>query len=231
MSQGLAGARPSRLPLNSGRGEQHPRAVQSHNLFRPLRDPVVKLGLRAAEAEKQAPSRRRDGNAVRAAGVGADGVAAGCPTPRRGQIAVLLQGEIGRVRPGDNDAVAGMGDGQVGKPRRLHDGNQTPKAAGQRIIAAAHRAAGVRLADGAADGILAAAGGGAAPALKDLSPEAVSHPASAKNALTAARASGTAANPPTASTPTSPSTPAQAACTPRKTEFFNTIRRYMMEDK
>ena len=46
-----------------------------------------------------------------------------------------------------------MRDGQWRHARRLHHGNQTPETAGERIIAARHGPAGIRLADGAGDGI------------------------------------------------------------------------------
>jgi hypothetical protein len=45
----------------------------------------------------------------------------------------------------------------------LHHGNEAPEAARERIIAAAHRAAGIRLADGA-DDLIRRAGAGAAAA-------------------------------------------------------------------
>jgi hypothetical protein len=52
---------------------------------------------------------------------------------------------------------------RVGSPACLRDGNQAPETAGQRIIAAGHRAAGIRLADGAGD-LIGRAGAGAAAA-------------------------------------------------------------------
>ena len=51
---------------------------------------------------------------------------------------------------------------KVGAPGRLHNGNQAPEAARERINAASHRYAGVMLADGAADGINAPGAGAAA---------------------------------------------------------------------
>ena len=112
------------------------------------------------QPEKQVPRRRRDGDAARSVG-GRDSVNARRPASAR-KIAVLLQGVAARVRPRNDDAVASMGDGQVGQSRRLHDGNKTPETAGQRITAAGHGAAGIRLTDGAADLVGAARAGAAA---------------------------------------------------------------------
>src|ERR1017187_4622054 len=67
------------------------------------------------------------------------------------KIAVLLQGVAARVRPRDNDAVAGMGDAQRRRTGGLDDVDQTPETAGQRITAAGHRTAGIGLTDGATD--------------------------------------------------------------------------------
>jgi propanediol dehydratase large subunit len=50
-----------------------------------------------------------------------------------------------------------------GAPAVCTDGNETPETAGQGIIAAGHRAAGIRLADGAGD-LIGRAGAGAAAA-------------------------------------------------------------------
>jgi len=112
------------------------------------------------QPEKQIPNWRRDGDAARAVG-GRDSVNARRPASAR-EIAVLLQGVAARVRPRNDDAVAGMGDGQVGQSRRLHHGNETPETAGQRVTAASQRPAGIVLADGAADRIDAASAGAAA---------------------------------------------------------------------
>jgi len=79
----------------------------------------------------------------------------------------LLQGITARVRPGNDDAVARLRDGQHWCPGGLHQGDETPKAAGEGIIAAGHCGAGIVLADGATDGINGAAvraGAGAAAA-------------------------------------------------------------------
>lgn len=48
-----------------------------------------------------------------------------------------------------------MGDSQSWRAVALHDGNQAPKSTDERIIAAGHRAAGIELADGTGDGVLA----------------------------------------------------------------------------
>jgi hypothetical protein len=109
------------------------------------------------QAEKQTPRRRRDRDAVRAVGVGYDEITARHPARRCSEIVILLQIVAAGIWPGDNDAVAGMGNGQVGQTFRLRHGNQTPETAGHRITAAAHRAAGVVLAYGPTDGINAAA--------------------------------------------------------------------------
>ena len=89
----------------------------------------------------------------------------GVIAPRGGaEIAVGLEGPTGDRRwPRYDNLVAGSRDGQVGRAGGLHDGNRTPKTAGQRISAAGHRAAGVRLADGAGD-LIGRAGAGAAAA-------------------------------------------------------------------
>ena len=54
--------------------------------------------LRIAQAEKQIPRRRRDGDAVRGVD-GCDGKTARRPTPRSSEIIVLLQCVTARVRP------------------------------------------------------------------------------------------------------------------------------------
>ena len=74
-----------------------------------------------------------------------------------GEIVIRLEGPTRhRWRPRHDGLVAGISDGQRRCADGLHDGNQTPKAAGQRIIAAAHRVARIMLANGAADLISAA---------------------------------------------------------------------------
>lgn len=73
------------------------------------------------EAEERAARRRRDGDAVGAVGIGGDGITTRCPSRRCRQVAALLQGVYARVRPGNNDAVADLGDAQVG--RGSHDLN------------------------------------------------------------------------------------------------------------
>ena len=55
-----------------------------------------------------------------------------------------------------------MCDGQQRCAGSLQDGNQAPEPAGERIITAGHRAAGIRLADGAGDLIRRARAGTAA---------------------------------------------------------------------
>ena len=103
------------------------------------------------------PRRRgHDGDAVHAAGGGYRVTARG-PVRRSPKIVVLLQVIAAVVWPGDNDAVARTGDRKIGQSRRLHDGNQTPKAASQRKNASTRGAARLRLANGAADGKNAAA--------------------------------------------------------------------------
>lgn len=94
-------------------------------------------------------------DAVGAVG-GGDGIATGCPATAVGQIAVLLQGVAAGVGPGNDDAVARMGDDQIRQAGRLHHGYQRPETTGQGIIPAHHRPARIRLANGAADGIYAA---------------------------------------------------------------------------
>jgi hypothetical protein len=85
----------------------------------------------------------------------------GGPAIRHGQIAVALQDKTGRGGgPGEDGTVAGLGDDQEWRPGLLNDSNQGPESAGERVIAAAHRA-GLGLADGAAQGV-SAAGTGAA---------------------------------------------------------------------
>ena len=85
------------------------------------------------QPEKQIPRRRRDGDAARSVG-GRDSVNARRPASAR-EIAVLLQGVAARVRPRNDDAVAGMGDAQRRRTGGLHDVDQTPETAGQRITA------------------------------------------------------------------------------------------------
>jgi len=94
-------------------------------------------GLRSLlQTEKQIPHRLYDGDAVRAV-ARADGVSARRPASTR-QIAILLQGVTAGVRPGDDDAVAGMGYAQVGHARRLHHGDETPETARDGIVSARH---------------------------------------------------------------------------------------------
>jgi len=116
---------------------------------------------RIVQAEEQVARGRRDGDAARAA-VGANRGDARRPTRRFGEIAVLLQGARRRVRPGDSDGVARMGDGQPGHSGRLHHGDEAPETAGHGVAAAGHCAARIVLADGAADGILPVAARAAA---------------------------------------------------------------------
>src|ERR1035438_3537235 len=104
------------------------------------------------QVEKKVSRRRRDGDEVRAV-AGADGIAARGPARRCRQIGVLLQAVTARVQPGNNDAVAGMHDGQVGKSGRPHHGDEAPKTAGERIAVAAHQIGRIRLPNSAADGI------------------------------------------------------------------------------
>jgi len=116
--------------------------------------------LRIAQAEKQIARGRRDGDAVRAI-IGSGGITTGCPSPVS-WIGILLQGVAARVRPGNDDAVrTDKGDDQVRQAGSLHDKNQTPESAGRGIIAAGHRAARIRLADGA-DDLTGRTGAGAA---------------------------------------------------------------------
>ncbi len=70
-----------------------------------------------------------------------------------GKRAVCLQHPArDRCWPGDNRLIARVSDGQDRRAGCLH-GKKRPKAAGDRIIAAAHGRAGIRLADGAGDRI------------------------------------------------------------------------------
>ena len=108
--------------------------------------------LRVVQPEEQISRRRCDGDTVRAV-AGRDAVTAGCPTAA-GEGTILLQRVTARICPRHDDAVAGMRDDEVGQACRLHHLNQRPETARDGIIAAAHRAAGVRLADGSADGEL-----------------------------------------------------------------------------
>jgi len=118
--------------------------------------------LRLLESEKQIPRRRSDGDAVRAV-AGRDGIAAGDPAPAS-HAGILLQRVSARVRPGNLDAIwCDKRDGQVRQAGGLHHGNQRPEPAGERIIAAGHRPAGIMLSDGAAD-LIRAAGARAAAA-------------------------------------------------------------------
>ena len=118
------------------------------------------------QPEEQIPRGRGDGDAVRAVG-GADGITASRPAARRRQIPVLLQGVAASGGPRHGDRVPTMRHGERWQARRLHDGDQAPETAGQRIIIVAghrptvHRAAGVRLADGAAHGISCSRAGAA----------------------------------------------------------------------
>ena len=119
------------------------------------------------QPEKQGSRGRGEGDAVGAVG-GADGITASRPAARRRQIPILLQGVAASGRPRHGDRVPTMRDGQDGKSCRLHDGDQAPETAGQRIIIVAghrptvHRTARIRLADGAAHGISCARAGAAA---------------------------------------------------------------------
>src|SRR5579859_2559478 len=80
------------------------------------------------------------------------------------EVGILLQVEAGGRRgPGDDDRVgAGGNDGQQRRAGGLHGRNEAPETARERVIAAGHRPAGVMLADGAADDVLAVAAGTAA---------------------------------------------------------------------
>src|SRR5476651_1239775 len=55
-----------------------------------------------------------------------------------------------------------MSDAQRRRAHGLHDGNETPESARDGILAVGHGTAGIRLADGAAHGILAVRAGAAA---------------------------------------------------------------------
>jgi len=99
------------------------------------------------EAEEHIPPRRGHHGAVII-----DRAAAAAPGGRV-QTAVGLEKVAGGGRgPGHNHLVPRRRDAQERRAGRLHR-NQTPKAAGHGIVAAAHGGAGVRLADGAGDGI------------------------------------------------------------------------------
>src|ERR1039458_3829131 len=81
---------------------------------------------------------------------------------RRGEIGVGLQCPAGHGwRPRHDGLIANVGDGEQRGAGGLH-GVERPEAAGHGIIPAAHCPAGVRLADGAADGKNAAGAGAAA---------------------------------------------------------------------
>ena len=111
--------------------------------------------LRMRQAEKQISRRRGDGDEIVRSVVG--NAAAGLPIGRR-QNGILLQCPARRgIRPGNPHAVTGMSDGQRRRTGGLHDGNKTPETAGRGIISAAHRNARIRLANRAADRILAVA--------------------------------------------------------------------------
>jgi len=113
------------------------------------------------QPEEQIPRGRGDGDAVGAVG-GADGITASRPAARRRQIPVLLQGVAAGGGPRHGDRVPTMRHGERWQARRLHHGDKTPEPAGQRISTSTHRAAGIRLADGAADLIGCARAGAAA---------------------------------------------------------------------
>ena len=104
------------------------------------------------QPEEQVARGRGEGDAVRAVG-GADGITARRPAARCRQVSVLLQGVAAGCGPRHGDRVPTMRHGERWQARRLHHGDKTPEPAGHGIISTAHRAAGVRLADGAAYGI------------------------------------------------------------------------------
>src|ERR1035441_7074647 len=80
--------------------------------------------------------------------------AGGIPPRSRGQIAIGLEHETsGGELLRSNGFIAGIADGEQRRSGRL-DGIKCPEAAGQGIIAALHRAAGIWLTDGADQGIL-----------------------------------------------------------------------------
>jgi len=133
--------------------QDQPKLLQEISLLLSL---SAFTSLRILQAKKQIAAGRRDGHAVRAVN-SRDGTSIGAPTAAH-QIGVLQQVIIARGRPRYHHAVwADIFDGQIGQTRRLHSGDDAPKAAGQGIVTAGHRAAGIRLTDGATQRIITAA--------------------------------------------------------------------------
>ena len=120
--------------------------------------------LRMEEPEEQTPCCWcGDGYAVEG-GICGDRVTGGLPAIGVGQVGVLLQRPTSRwIRPRNHHAAAGVGNGQCRRAGGLHRRDETPEAAGQRVIATAHGRVRVRLTDGAADGIDAPSAGATAP--------------------------------------------------------------------
>ena len=115
------------------------------------------LDLWTGQPEEQIPHGRSDRDAVRTVGDG-NGIGAGRPF-RGGQFVVLQQTVTADVWPGNLHGVrTDILDDQIRNSRRLH-GDDTPEAASEGIIAARHWAAGVVLADGTANRIVAAHAG------------------------------------------------------------------------
>jgi len=113
------------------------------------------------QTEKHIPRRRRDRDAIGAARRG-DGIAVQSPRIGIRKRAGLLQVVSACIRPGDDDAVPGTGDAQLGQICGLDHSNQAPETARHRVLATGHCPARIRLADGAAHGVTSVAAGAAA---------------------------------------------------------------------
>ncbi len=101
------------------------------------------------QAEKKISRRCGDGNAVGA--VGDTDAATGRPIGRQSEVVVLLQAPASYALPIHHHRAAGLTDVKRRRAGCLRHGNETPEAASEGIIAAAHRTARIRLADGAGD--------------------------------------------------------------------------------
>ena len=78
------------------------------------------------------------------------------------EIAVLLQIPAGDILPINSDGISAVANEQRRRTGRLHHIDERPETAGHGIISPTHRAAGIRLADGATNLISAVAARAAA---------------------------------------------------------------------
>ena len=105
---------------------------------------------------------RRIGERERIRDARGDAGTGGPTAHRRGQVAALNQTPAGNILPGHRHAVTRVRDIKGRGAGGLHHVDERPETAGHRVIAAAHRAAGIGLADGAAHLIRSARAGTAA---------------------------------------------------------------------